>query len=583
MSNQFKLIVCEDNEAVIKIVLKQRSPALRHVSRTHRINLDWTFEVMQNENVLLKYVNTKFQTADMMTKAFTRKETWETLLSLAALGPSSGQSLEGSRHPQVLTEKRTNVANISQVKNASVCTIKGGSQDSPEPQFPSRISLRSLQSIMRAKLSNVKGIQNQQTTERACICIESSVHDRALKLGPRAIRRWDLPSQLASGTTAMAATSASSFIRAGRDAGQGNGSRWNSQFNQKKVKEATSGVAEMPADTPQGSAVFRPVDFELGHALSDVRFTKFSANNDLEKKNVEGRVPTWENYDLAPDDDVETMIEKEEIMKPYPATQTLKDHHDSPNTLLQGGLKTEKKAVNAVDASMLDVENHFQSYGDTNSEILDGTLGEFYELKPSGRFHIDLHSQNADSDVGLILADTVGTRVSFGSSDSGKRSIGTGPESEPIKKNTEVMQDSVTVNRKFLKPNHQVHKVYGLWLALIFFVVLAAGQPTPRDGPVEEGQDDAGHWIAFTLIFLGVIFGASSVGMVRVISNGRTTRPTRTVTRDQGTQTPGVFKNTMPREMITTMGGECFHREGCQTLARSRNLLRRRRCEVCLG
>ena len=66
-----RLIVCEDNEAVIKIILKQRSPALRHVSRTHRICLDWTYEIMQNQCVSLKYVNTKFQIADMMTKAFT--------------------------------------------------------------------------------------------------------------------------------------------------------------------------------------------------------------------------------------------------------------------------------------------------------------------------------------------------------------------------------------------------------------------------------------------------------------------------------------------------------------------------------
>ena len=85
-----RLIVCEDNEAVIKIVQKQRSMAMRHVSRTHRICLDWTFEVMQNPSVSLCYVNTMYQIADMMTKAITRKDVWIVLLSLIAIEAENG-------------------------------------------------------------------------------------------------------------------------------------------------------------------------------------------------------------------------------------------------------------------------------------------------------------------------------------------------------------------------------------------------------------------------------------------------------------------------------------------------------------
>ena len=78
---KMRLIVCEDNEAVIKIIQKQRSMAMRHVSRTHRVCLDWTFEVMQNPQVSLRYVNTSYQIADMMTKAITKKDVWIKLLS----------------------------------------------------------------------------------------------------------------------------------------------------------------------------------------------------------------------------------------------------------------------------------------------------------------------------------------------------------------------------------------------------------------------------------------------------------------------------------------------------------------------
>ena len=38
------LYVFEDNEAVIKMIMKGRSPTMRHVSRTHRVALDWSFD-----------------------------------------------------------------------------------------------------------------------------------------------------------------------------------------------------------------------------------------------------------------------------------------------------------------------------------------------------------------------------------------------------------------------------------------------------------------------------------------------------------------------------------------------------------
>ena len=37
------LYILEDNEAVIKMIIKGRSPTKRHVSRTNRVALDWLF------------------------------------------------------------------------------------------------------------------------------------------------------------------------------------------------------------------------------------------------------------------------------------------------------------------------------------------------------------------------------------------------------------------------------------------------------------------------------------------------------------------------------------------------------------
>ena len=43
-SQEALLYVFEDNEGVIKMIIKGRSPTKRHVSRTHRVALDWLFD-----------------------------------------------------------------------------------------------------------------------------------------------------------------------------------------------------------------------------------------------------------------------------------------------------------------------------------------------------------------------------------------------------------------------------------------------------------------------------------------------------------------------------------------------------------
>ena len=77
------LYVFEDNEAVIKMIIKGRSPTMRHVSRTHRVALDWLFDrINPDSKIQIKYIDTKNQLADILTKEnFTRDE-WNHLLSL---------------------------------------------------------------------------------------------------------------------------------------------------------------------------------------------------------------------------------------------------------------------------------------------------------------------------------------------------------------------------------------------------------------------------------------------------------------------------------------------------------------------
>ena len=79
------LYVFEDNEAVIKMIIKGRSHTMRHVSRTHRVSLDWLFDrINLDPKIQIKYIDTKHQLADILTKGnFTRVE-WNNLLYIPA-------------------------------------------------------------------------------------------------------------------------------------------------------------------------------------------------------------------------------------------------------------------------------------------------------------------------------------------------------------------------------------------------------------------------------------------------------------------------------------------------------------------
>jgi len=83
-----KLIICEDNDAVIKMCVKARSPNMRHVARVHRVDLDLLFErLLKDTSITMKYVNTKQQMADIFTKGSFTAATWNDLSTLLMIGP----------------------------------------------------------------------------------------------------------------------------------------------------------------------------------------------------------------------------------------------------------------------------------------------------------------------------------------------------------------------------------------------------------------------------------------------------------------------------------------------------------------
>ena len=83
-SSQFgaMLYIFEDNEAVIKMI-KGRCPTMKHVSRTHRVALDCFFDrINLDPKIQIKYVDTKNQLADILTKGNFSRDEWNNLLRL---------------------------------------------------------------------------------------------------------------------------------------------------------------------------------------------------------------------------------------------------------------------------------------------------------------------------------------------------------------------------------------------------------------------------------------------------------------------------------------------------------------------
>ena len=82
------MIILEDNDAVISAVIKGRSTALRHVSRTQRIALDWLLErLREDSSMTLRYVKTQDQNTDFLTKVSFSSPQWDHLLKLNGLYP----------------------------------------------------------------------------------------------------------------------------------------------------------------------------------------------------------------------------------------------------------------------------------------------------------------------------------------------------------------------------------------------------------------------------------------------------------------------------------------------------------------
>ena len=125
------LYVFEDNEAALKMIIKGRSPTIRHVSRTHRVALDWLFDrIILDPKIQIKYIDTKNQLADILTKGNFTHDEWNHLLCLFNINHFS--SINGPEAMSKRTQKDSGEERVTAKSKPMMNLVSRRSERNPD-------------------------------------------------------------------------------------------------------------------------------------------------------------------------------------------------------------------------------------------------------------------------------------------------------------------------------------------------------------------------------------------------------------------------------------------------------------------
>ena len=74
--------VCEDNETCWRVCTTGNNPTMRHLERTHRVDVAWLHEQHEQKVFKLSVIGTKAQVADIFTKPITNQPYWTSVTEL---------------------------------------------------------------------------------------------------------------------------------------------------------------------------------------------------------------------------------------------------------------------------------------------------------------------------------------------------------------------------------------------------------------------------------------------------------------------------------------------------------------------
>ena len=195
------LYVFEDNEAVIKMIIKGRSPTMRHVSRTHKVALDWLFDrINQDSKIQIKYIDTKNQLADILTKGNFTRDDWNHLLCLVNISHFSStvctaamaKRIQQESGEERVTAKSRPVMNLS-ARMPSV--VSSSTSSSPVKRYCGEDDLE-IKCIIHAVVNSLCGLRSCLScgTCTAFVCCTDTLRIQAItaeELESRFASEWE--------------------------------------------------------------------------------------------------------------------------------------------------------------------------------------------------------------------------------------------------------------------------------------------------------------------------------------------------------------------------------------------------------
>ena len=85
LGRKLKVRLMEDNDAAVKIKTSGRNPAIRHMWRTHNVDLAFLNECLKNGHYTIEYCKSAAQAADIFTKEFRDAVSWNRVCRLIGL------------------------------------------------------------------------------------------------------------------------------------------------------------------------------------------------------------------------------------------------------------------------------------------------------------------------------------------------------------------------------------------------------------------------------------------------------------------------------------------------------------------
>ena len=76
LGRDLRIVFHEDNQAMIQVCKSGRNPTMRHLGRTHAVDVAWLHERYEADVFELRYEQSENMSADIFTKAFTDKDKW---------------------------------------------------------------------------------------------------------------------------------------------------------------------------------------------------------------------------------------------------------------------------------------------------------------------------------------------------------------------------------------------------------------------------------------------------------------------------------------------------------------------------